>query len=29
MTDAIKRIVVWVCGEQQLDDAKDEAVVVA
>jgi len=29
VTDAIKRIVVWVCGEQQLDDAKDEAVVVA
>ncbi|KAF8967303.1 hypothetical protein BDZ97DRAFT_1916910 [Flammula alnicola] len=26
VTDAIKRIVVWVCSEQQVDDAKEEAV---
>jgi hypothetical protein len=29
VTDAIKRIVVWVCSEQQLDDAKEEAAVQA
>ncbi|KAF8163750.1 hypothetical protein B0H34DRAFT_696675 [Crassisporium funariophilum] len=25
VTDAIKRIIIWVCGEQQLDDDREEA----
>ncbi|PPQ86925.1 hypothetical protein CVT25_009811 [Psilocybe cyanescens] len=29
VTDAIKRIVVWVCGQQQLHDAKDDTVIAA
>ncbi|CAA7271086.1 unnamed protein product [Cyclocybe aegerita] len=29
VTDAIKKIIIWVCSEQQIDDERDDAVVAA